>query len=59
MSNTTQGKGDPVAPGISMLAAWADGPVRQDTVGTLTAPGSQQLILRFNPVEGGAALEAA
>ena len=48
-----------VAPGTSMLVAWADGPLRQDTLGTLTAPGSQQLILRFNPVEGGAVLEAA
>jgi membrane associated rhomboid family serine protease len=48
-----------VAPGTSMLVAWADGPLRQDTIGTLTAPGSQQLILRFNPVDGGALLEAA
>ena len=42
-----------------MLVAWADGPVRPDTIGALTAPGSQRLILRFNPVEGGAVLEAA
>jgi hypothetical protein len=48
-----------VAPGTSMLVAWADGPLRQDAIGTLTAPGSQQLILRFNPVDGGALLEAA
>jgi hypothetical protein len=48
-----------VAPGTSMIVAWADGPLRQDTLDTLTAPGSQQLILRFNPVEGGALLEAA
>jgi len=48
-----------IAPGTSMLVAWADGPQRQDTLGTLTAPGSQRLILRFNPVEGGAVLEAA
>lgn len=48
-----------IAPGTSMVVAWADGPVRQDTIGTLTAPGSQRLILRFNPVEGGAVLEAA
>jgi hypothetical protein len=48
-----------LAPGTSMLVAWADGPVRQDTFGTLTAPGSQQLILGFNPVGGGAVLEAA
>ena len=48
-----------LAPGTSMIVAWADGPVRQDTIGTLTAPGSQRRILRFNPVEGGALLEAA
>lgn len=48
-----------LVPGTSMLVAWADRPVRQDTIETLTAPGSQRLILRFNPVEGGAVLEAA
>jgi len=48
-----------IAPGTSMIVAWADGPVRQDTIAALTAPGSQRLILRFNPVEGGAVLEAA
>jgi hypothetical protein len=47
-----------LVPGSSMLVAWADGPVRQDNVGTLNAPGSQRLILRFNPVAGGAVLEA-
>jgi hypothetical protein len=51
--------GSLVPPGTSMLVAWADGPLRQDTIGTLTAPGSQQLILRFHPVDGGALLEAA
>jgi uncharacterized membrane protein len=48
-----------LVPGSSMLVAWADGPVRPDTMGMLTGPGSQRLILRFNPVEGGAVLEAA
>jgi hypothetical protein len=48
-----------LVPGSSMLVAWADGPVRPDVMGILTEPGSQQLILRFNPVEGGAVLEAA
>jgi len=48
-----------LVPGSSILVAWADGPVGQDTIDTLTAPGSQQLILRFNAVEGGAVLEAA
>jgi hypothetical protein len=48
-----------LGPGTSMLVAWADGPVSADTIGTLTVPGSQRLILRFNAVEGGAVLEAA
>ena len=48
-----------LVPGSSILLAWADGPVSADTIDTLTAPGSQRLILRFNPVEGGAVLEAA
>ena len=48
-----------LVPGSSMLVAWADGPVRPDAMGMLTGPGSQRLILRFNPVEGGAVLEAA
>jgi hypothetical protein len=48
-----------LVPGSSLLVAWADGPVRQDSVGTLNAPGSQRLILHFNTVEGGAVLEAA
>lgn len=48
-----------LVPGSSILIAWADGPVSQETVDAFTAPGSQRLILRFNPVEGGAVLEAA
>ena len=54
-----KGLGGLLVPGSSLLVAWADGPVRQDSVGTLAAPGSQRLILRFNTVEGGAVLEAA
>ena len=54
-----QGLSGLLVPGTSMLVAWADGPVSQDTIGTLTAPGSQRLILRFNAIEGGAVLEAA
>jgi hypothetical protein len=37
-----------IAPGTSMIVAWASRPVRQDTIGTLTAPDSQRLILRFS-----------
>jgi hypothetical protein len=48
-----------LVPGSSILVAWADGPVSADTIDTFAAPRSQRLILRFNPVEGGAVLEAA
>ena len=48
-----------LVPGSSILLAWADGPVSPETIDTLTAPGSQRLILRFNAIEGGAVLEAA
>jgi hypothetical protein len=47
-----------LVPGSSVLIAWADVPVSQDTVDKLSAPGSRRLILRFNPVPGGAVLEA-
>jgi hypothetical protein len=46
-------------PGSSILIAWADGPVSADTLGALAVPGAQRLLLRFNPVDGGAVLEAA
>lgn len=45
--------------GSSMLVAWADGPLRPETLDTLARPGSQRLVLRFSPVENGAVLEAA
>ena len=48
-----------LVPGSSILLAWADGPVSAETIGTLTVPGSQRLVLRFNPVPAGAVLEAA
>lgn len=48
-----------LAPGTSMLVAWTDGPVSPNTFDALAAPGAQRLILRFNPVEDGAVLEAA
>ena len=46
-----------LAPGTSILVAWADGSARQDMINALSVPGSQRLVLRFNPVEGGAVLE--
>jgi len=52
-----KGIGPLLAPGTSMLLAWAEGPVSQDTIDTLTTPESQRLVLRFTPVEGGAVLD--
>ena len=46
-------------PGTSMVVAWAGKPLTEPTLDTVTKPGSQRLILRFNPVEGGAVLEGA
>jgi hypothetical protein len=54
-----RGVGRLLAPGTSMLLAWADGPVSQETLDLLGAPGAQRLVLHFAPVEGGAVLEAA
>lgn len=54
-----KGLGRLFAPGTSMLIAWADGPIGPDSVDTLSEPGSERLILRFNTIEGGALLEAA
>jgi hypothetical protein len=54
-----KGIGPLLAPGTSTLLAWADGPVSQQAIATLTAPQAQHLVLHFNPVAGGAILEAA
>lgn len=43
-------------PGTSLLLAWADGPVTQATTDTLTAPGSERLVLSFNPLKRGVVL---
>jgi uncharacterized membrane protein len=48
-----------LAPGTSMVVAWAAEPVTDDTLDRYLTPGSQRLVLRFDPVEGGALLEAA
>jgi hypothetical protein len=44
--------------GRSMLVAWADDQALQAHVDALTTRGSERLILRFDPVPGGAVLEA-
>lgn len=52
-----KGLGPFVPPGTSVLLAWAEGPLSQETIGRWAAPGSQRLVLRFNPVRHGAVLE--
>ena len=52
-----KGLGPFVPPGTSAVLAWAEGPLSQETIGRWAAPGSQRLILRFNPVGRGAVLE--
>lgn len=47
-----------LAPGTSAVLAWADGPVREASLGELERPQAKRLILAFNPVPGGAVLEA-
>ena len=53
-----KGIGPLLAPGTSTLLVWAEGPVSQDTLDTLSVPDSQRIVLGFNPVEGGAVLQA-
>jgi hypothetical protein len=52
-----KGLGPLLPPGSSMLLAWAEGSLSQETIQRWAAPGSQRLILRFNPVGHGAVLE--
>jgi hypothetical protein len=51
-----KGLGSFVPPGTSLVVAWAEGPLRQETIQRWAAPGAQRLILRFNPVGRGAVL---
>jgi len=46
-----------VPPGTSLVVAWAEGALGQDTIEQWPGPGSQRLILRFNPAGPGALLE--
>ncbi|GAA1979409.1 hypothetical protein [Microbacterium pumilum] len=48
-----------LAPNSSILLAWTDRAVDQATLDRYLRPGAQRLVLRFNPVPGGALLEAA
>jgi len=53
-----KGIGPILAPGTSMLLAWAEGPVKPETVETLATADARRLVLLFNPTDGGAVLEA-
>jgi hypothetical protein len=53
-----KGIGPILAPGSSMLLAWAEGPIKRETIDSLATANSKRLVLLFNHVEGGAVLEA-
>jgi uncharacterized membrane protein len=53
-----KGVGPLLGRGTSALLAWADGPVRQQALDALGAPEDRRLVLSFNPVPGGAVIEA-
>lgn len=52
-----KGVGPLVPPGTSLVVAWAEGALREDTIEQWAGPGSRRLILRFNPAGPGALLE--
>jgi hypothetical protein len=47
------GIGPILAPGSSMLLAWADGPVKRETIEMLAAANAKWLVLLFNPLRAG------
>ena len=53
-----KGVGPLLGRGTSALLAWADGPVHQQALDALGAPEASRLVLSFNPVDGGALIEA-
>jgi uncharacterized membrane protein len=53
-----QGVGPLLGNGTSALLAWADGGVREQALDALGAPEDRRLVLSFNPVPGGAVIEA-
>jgi uncharacterized membrane protein len=52
------GIGPVLSPGTSALLAWSDGPVREEALGELGRPEARRLVFSFNPVPGGAVIEA-
>jgi hypothetical protein len=55
-----KGVGPLVGPGTSILAAWVDGasPLTKSALDEYAKPGSQRLVLNFNPSERGVVLQA-
>lgn len=54
-----KGIGPILAPGTSTVLAWVEGALHEGDLEPLSQPGSQRVVLLFNPVEDGAVLEAA
>jgi len=52
-----KGVGPLLPPDSSVILAWADGAVTERTIGTLSTPDAETLVLRFNSVARGAILE--
>ncbi|MGN6795212.1 MAG: hypothetical protein ACTHJW_22725, partial [Streptosporangiaceae bacterium] len=46
-----------VPPGTSTVVAWSEESLTQDVLGDWAEPGSEKLIVRFNPVPDGVVLE--
>lgn len=53
-----KGIGEILPKGSSAILAWSDGPLRDETLNALDGPGAKRLVLCFNPIDGGAVLEA-
>ncbi|MGZ4663484.1 MAG: hypothetical protein ACXV5Q_00140 [Frankiaceae bacterium] len=53
-----RGIGPLLPPGTSALLAWSNGPASPAVLEAFQEPGGSGLVLGFNPVEGGAVLEA-
>jgi len=52
-----KGVGPLLPPDSSVILAWADGAVTERTIGTLSTPDAETLVLHFNSVARGAILE--
>jgi uncharacterized membrane protein len=52
-----KGVGPLLPPDSSVILAWADGAVTERTIGTLSTPDAETLVLRFNTLARGAILE--